>query len=160
MNASVGEPGNNHWLFKSEPAEFSIDDLQRVGQEPWTGVRNYQARNFMRDAMQLGDQAFFYHSNCALPGIVGICRIVTAASTDPSQFDPRSDYYDAKSQRSNPRWQCVQVGFERRLKRCISLHELSQQTTALANFSLLQRGNRLSILPVSQLQWNFILSLE
>jgi len=160
MKAPTTAVASQHWLFKSEPTEFSIDDLQRVGREAWTGVRNYQARNYMRDAMQLGDLAFFYHSNCAVPGIVGIGRISRKASADPTQFDPDSAYYDPKSQPDHPRWQCVQLGFERKLKRCISLHEISQKAAALGNLALLQRGNRLSIFPVTAPQWNFILSLE
>ncbi|MGE3103750.1 MAG: EVE domain-containing protein [Lysobacterales bacterium] len=150
----------NYWLFKSEPEEFSIDDLARVASEPWTGVRNYQARNFLRDAMRVGDRGFFYHSNCAEPGIVGILKIVAAARPDPTQFDPRSDYFDAASPPTAPRWVCVDVAFEGRLQRVVSLRELQQHAAQLDGFPLIRRGNRLSILPVGKAQWDFILRLS
>lgn len=146
----------NYWLFKSEPEQFSIDDLARVASEPWTGVRNYQARNSMRDAMRVGDRGFFYHSNCAGPGIVGTLNIAAAAQPDPTQFDPTSDYFDPASQPDAPRWCCVAVAFERRLPRPITLRELQQHVDDLGDFPLLKRGNRLSILPVSKAQWDFI----
>lgn len=150
----------NYWLFKSEPDEFSIDALKKAKREPWTGVRNYQARNFMRDGMRLGDLAFFYHSNCALPGIVGLCSIVKEAVPDLSQFDKNSAYFDAASQLDNPRWLAVEVAFKRKLRRTISLHELQQHARQLGDFALIRRGNRLSVLPVSKPQWDFILTLE
>ncbi len=146
----------NYWLFKSEPEEFSIDALARVANEPWTGVRNYQARNSMRDAMRTGDRGFFYHSNCAEPGIVGTLKIAGPARADPTQFDPHSDYFDPASTPEAPRWFCVAVAFESRLPRLISLRELQQHAAALADFALIKRGNRLSILPVSKAQWVFI----
>ncbi len=149
----------NHWLFKSEPEEFSIDDLKRVRKEPWTGVRNYQARNFMRDQMQVGDLGFFYHSNCPVPGIVGILRIATPPLTDRLQFVADSDYFDPTSDPANPRWFCVDVAFERKLKRTISLDELKNRDD-LGDFALTRRGNRLSILPVTTAQWSTILNLE
>ena len=102
-----GAAGMAFWLMKSEPEEFSIDNLAVCGREPWTGVRNYQARNFMRDQMQIGDGVFFYHSNCAVPGIVGIARVACEAYPDPTQFDPESDYFDPKSSPEAPRWQMV-----------------------------------------------------
>ena len=148
-----------HWLMKSEPEEFSIDDLAARGREPWTGVRNYQARNFMRDDMRVGDGVFFYHSNCAVPGIVGIARVASAAYADPTQFDPESDYFDPKSTPEAPRWQMVDVAFERKLPRTISLDELRGHAEALGDFPLLARGNRLSVLPVSNAQWKTILAL-
>ncbi|HRO87005.1 MAG TPA: EVE domain-containing protein [Chiayiivirga sp.] len=148
-----------HWLMKSEPEEFSIDDLAARGREPWTGVRNYQARNFMRDDMRVGDGVFFYHSNCAVPGIVGIARVASAAYPDPTQFDPQSDYFDPKSTPAAPRWQMVDVAFERKLPRTISLDELRRHADALGDFPLLARGNRLSVLPVSDAQWKTILAL-
>jgi predicted RNA-binding protein with PUA-like domain len=148
-----------HWLMKSEPEEFSIDDLAARGREPWTGVRNYQARNFMRDAMRVGDGVFFYHSNCAVPGIVGTARVASAAYADPTQFDPQSDYFDPKSSPEAPRWQMVDVAFERKLPRTISLDELRQHAAALGDFPLLARGNRLSVLPVTRAQWDSILAL-
>lgn len=150
-----------YWLMKSEPDTFSIDHLrQRPKQtEHWDGVRNYQARNMLRDEMKKGDQAFFYHSSCEEPGIVGIVDIVREAYPDFTAFDPESPYYDPKSTPETPRWYMVDVRFRRKLDRNISLAELKQQD-ALAGFSLLRRGNRLSILPVSEEEWRFILSLE
>lgn len=153
-------PARQYWLMKSEPEEFSIDDLARVGTEPWSGVRNYQARNFMWKQMRPGDGVLFYHSNAAVPGIVGLARVASAPYPDPTQFDPESDYYDARSTRETPRWWLVDVGFERRLSRTISLDELRRHAAALDDFALLRRGNRLSVLPVSAAQWNYILDLE
>jgi len=106
-----------YWLMKSEPDAFSIDDLAKVGQEPWSGVRNYQARNFMWKDMRVGDGVFFYHSNAKIPGIVGLAKVASAAYPDPTQFDPDSDYFDPKATRENPRWYLVDVAFERRLNR-------------------------------------------
>ncbi len=150
----------NYWLIKSEPDEFSIDDLARVGREPWSGVRNYQARNFMRDGMQVGDGVLFYHSNCTPPGVVGIAEVASAAYPDPTQFDPDSDYFDPASRSEAPRWLLVDVAFGRTLRRCISLDELKAQADALGDFPLLRRGNRLSVLPVTAAQWQHILSME
>lgn len=149
----------NHWLIKSEPDEFSIDQLARVGREPWSGVRNYQARNFMRDGMALHDRIFFYHSNCATPGIVGICTVARLAYPDPTQFDPQSDYHDPASRPDQPRWLCVDVAFERKLRRTITLDELKAMP-GLGDFALTRRGNRLSVLPVTAEQWQQILSVE
>ena len=148
-----------YWLMKSEPDAFSIDDLARAETEPWSGVRNYQARNFMRDGMQPGDGVLFYHSSCAEPGVVGIAEVVSDAYPDPTQFDRKSHYHDPKSSPEEPRWMLVNVAFKRKLARTISLAELKQQPR-LDGFMLLQRGNRLSILPVTTSQWNFILALE
>ncbi len=150
----------HYWLMKSEPEEFSIDDLQRVGREPWSGVRNYQARNFMRDGMKVGDGILFYHSNCVTPGVVGLARVACAAYPDPTQFDPASDYHDAGSPPEAPRWLLVDVAFERKLQRVLSLDELKQHAEALGDFALLRRGNRLSVLPVTAAQWNYLLKLE
>ena len=149
-----------YWLMKSEPDAFSIDDLAKVGQEPWSGVRNYQARNFMWKDMRVGDGVFFYHSNAKIPGIVGLAKVASAAYPDPTQFDPDSDYFDPKATRENPRWYLVDVAFERRLKRELSLEKLKKHTLALGDFALLNRGNRLSIVPVSKPQWQTILKLE
>ncbi|MBB4131070.1 EVE domain-containing protein [Xanthomonas sp. 3075] len=150
-----------YWLMKSEPDTFSIDDLQRVGTEPWNGVRNYQARNFMRDGMQVGDGVFFYHSNCKVPGIVGIAKVASAAYPDDTQFDPKSDYHDPKASREDPRWMLVDVAFERKLQRTISLDEIKQHADALGEgFPLIARGNRLSILPVTAAQWKLLLAME
>jgi predicted RNA-binding protein with PUA-like domain len=150
------------WLMKSEPDAFSITDLENRPDriEPWNGVRNYQARNFMRDAMEIGDHAFFYHSNCDEPGIVGLMRIASRAYPDPTQFDRKSPYFDSKSTREEPRWMLVDVRFERHLNRVITLAELRKHARDLRGFKLLEPGNRLSILPVSPEHWNYILALE
>lgn len=151
-----------YWLMKSEPDAFSIDDLERRPKqvEPWNGVRNYQVRNMMRDSMQPGDLAFFYHSSCPVPGIYGVMEIISRAYPDPTQFDPRSDYYDPKSKPEEPRWLLVDVQFRRKLKRPITLTMLREHEAALAGFRALAPGNRLSVLPVSQEHWNYILALE
>ena len=148
-----------YWLMKSEPDGFSIDDLARVGVEPWTGVRNYQARNFMRDGMSEGDGVLFYHSSCEVPGVAGLARVASAAYPDPTQFERKSEYFDEKSTHEDPRWMLVDVRFERKLARTIALAELKAQPR-LDGFALLQRGNRLSILPVTKAQWNVILGME
>ena len=146
--------------MKSEPDAFSIDDLQRVGTEPWNGVRNYQARNFMRQ-MQAGDGVFFYHSNCKVPGIVGIAEVASLAYPDPTQFDPKSDYFDAKSTREEPRWSLVDVTHQRTLEQTIPLGQIKHHSEALGDgFALTQRGSRLSVLPVTAAQWKLLLSLE
>jgi predicted RNA-binding protein with PUA-like domain len=149
-----------YWLMKSEPDAFSIDDLEKAGIEPWNGVRNYQARNHMRQ-MRVGDGVLFYHSSCAVPGIAGIAKVASAAYPDPTQFDPKSDYYDPKSTREEPRWSLVDVAFERKLKRAVPLEEIKRHTEALGEgFALTQRGSRLSVSPVSAAQWKLLLSLE
>jgi predicted RNA-binding protein with PUA-like domain len=150
-----------YWLFKSEPSVFSIDHLSRCFQqtEPWHGVRNYQARNMMRDQMRCGEQGFFYHSNTATPGIVGIVQVVREAYPDVTAFDPQSQYYDPKSHAENPRWYCVDIQLVHKLKHLITLSELKQHA-ALKDMPLLRRGNRLSVIPVTQDQWMFILGLE
>ena len=148
-----------YWLLKSEPAVFGIDDLERVGREPWDGIRNYQARNFIRDRMQPGDLAFFYHSNAKPPGITGMMRIASGARPDPTAFDPKAYHYDPKSNPENPRWYLMDIEFVRKLKRFISLNEL-RQYPELANMPLIHRGTRLSIMPVTPAQWMFILDLE
>ncbi|MFO7765387.1 MAG: EVE domain-containing protein [Pelovirga sp.] len=151
----------NYWLMKSEPSAFSIDDLARRSDqtEPWDGVRNYQARNFMRNQMNIGDQVFFYHSNCAVPGIVGIMEVVSESYPDPTAFDPHSNYFDPKSDPSNPRWFLVDVKYRRHTRRIIPLTELKQHGP-LEGMQLLRKGNRLSILPVTREQWDYILQLE
>jgi predicted RNA-binding protein with PUA-like domain len=153
----------NYWLMKSEPDVFGIDHLKARPRrtEPWDGVRNYQARNMMRDQMKKGDLAFFYHSNCDQPGIVGIMQIVREGYPDPTAFDPEAKYYDPKSDPDNPRWYQVDVKYQRHLKRNITLQELREYATAqLEDLPLLRKGNRLSIMPVGKAQWDFILSLE
>lgn len=149
----------NYWLMKSEPSELSIDALaelprQRVG---WFGVRNYQARNFMRDQMRCGDLAFFYHSSCAVPGVAGVVKIVREAYPDPTQFDPESPYFDPKAQVHSPRWFQVDVELVKKT-RLVPLFELRAQG-ALASMRIFQRGNRLSITPVQPEEWSCVVSL-
>ena len=152
----------NYWLIKSEPDAFSIDDLKNAPgkKDHWDGIRNYQARNFIRDQMQKGDLAFFYHSNCKPPGIVGICEIVSGAYPDHTAIDPNEKYFDPKSDPDNPRWLMMDVKYRRTTRRMISLEEIKQHAAQLDDFPLIRRGNRLSIMPVSQQHWDFILSLE
>lgn len=145
--------------MKSEPSEFGIDDLRRVGVEPWDGVRNYQVRNMMRDEMQKGDLAFLYHSACEEIGIAGIMTIAREAYPDPTAFDAASDHFDPKSDPDNPRWLMVEVRYRRRLKRVIGLAELKRHLQ-LKDMPLLRKANRLSVTPVTIEQWDFILSLE
>jgi predicted RNA-binding protein with PUA-like domain len=148
-----------YWLMKSEPEDFSIDDLMRAAKKttPWFGVRNYQARNYMRDEMQLGDQALFYHSSCEVPGIAGIVEISRLAYPDATQFDYKSRYFDPKSTRAKPRWFNVDVRLAKKT-RLVPLTEL-REYPQLAEMRLLQRGNRLSITPVEPDEWKFILSV-
>ena len=150
-----------YWLMKSEPEEFSIDDLRArpARTEPWDGVRNYQARNMMRDEMRKGDLVFFYHSNCETPGIAGIAKIAREGHPDPTAFDPEDKHYDPKSDPQNPRWFLVDVKFVRKLKRLIPLSEIKSKR-ALESLALVRRGNRLSIMPVTKKQWEFISGLE
>lgn len=152
----------NYWLMKSEPDVFGIDDLKsRKDQtEPWDGVRNYQARNMMRDDMKKGDQIFFYHSNCDVPGIVGIAEVVREGYPDHTSWDPESKYYDPKSNEENPRWFMVDVKYKKKFKRTISLNELREHAQVLSDLALLRKGNRLSINPVSKDQWDYICGLE
>ncbi|AKC86211.1 EVE domain-containing protein [Pseudoxanthomonas suwonensis] len=154
-------PRKRYWLMKSEPDAFSIDDLQRVGTEPWNGVRNYQARNFMRDGMKVGDGVLFYHSNTAVPGIVGVASVASPAYPDETQFDRKSHYFDPKATREQPRWFLVDVKFERKLERTIPLEEIKQHADELGEaFPLVARGSRLSVFPVTAAQWKLLLSLE
>ena len=153
----------NHWLMKSEPNAFSFDDLQNSpgGKTHWDGVRNYQARNFMRDLMKKDDLVFFYHSNTAEPGIIGIAKVSREAYPDHTAFDSEDKHYDPKSDPKNPRWLMVDISYERKLKTFIALSELRKHSDAqLKNLTLLRHGNRLSITPVNTKEWNFILSLE
>lgn len=150
----------HYWLMKSEPSDFSIDDLARVGTEPWTGVRNYQARNYMR-AMQAGDGVLFYHSSTEVPGIYGIAEVAAAAYPDPTQFDRKSKYFDEKATREEPRWSLVDVGYVRTLKQPIPLETIRAHAAALGeDFALIRRGTRLSVLPVTAAQWKHLLGLE
>jgi Uncharacterized conserved protein len=145
-----------HWLMKSEPGEFSIDDLAHAPQKttPWVGVRNYQARNFMRDDMRVGDRAFFYHSSCAEPGIAGIVEISRLAYPDSTQFDPKSAYYDPKSPPDAPRWLHVDVKLVRKT-RLVTLPML-RAAAGLDDMVVLRRGNRLSITPVTPAEWKIV----
>jgi predicted RNA-binding protein with PUA-like domain len=148
----------NYWLMKSEPDECSIDDALAAPKQltPWTGVRNYQARNYMRDEMRVGDGVLFYHSSCPEPGIAGLAEVASASFVDPSQFDKKSDYYDPKSKREAPRWYCVDVRAKKKIK-LIPIAEL-QKHAALKNMLTLRPGNRLSITPVTAAEWKFICS--
>ena len=153
-------PRKRHWLMKSEPGDFSIDDLQRVGTEPWTGVRNYQARNFMRQ-MQVGDGVLFYHSNAEVPGIYGIAEVASTPYPDPTQFKKNSKYHDPKATQEQPRWDLVDVKFVRKLERAIPLEEIRTHADALGEeFALIRKGSRLSVLPVTAAQWKRLLALE
>lgn len=149
-----------HWLMKTEPATFGIEHLKRRKNqtEHWDGVRNFQARNFMRE-MRNGDEAFFYHSSCAEPGIVAIVEIVREAYPDFTAWDPESPYYDPRSTPDKPYWYMVDVRLKRELAQAITLATLKQQK-ALAGMRLLARGNRLSVMPVSEAEWRTILALE
>lgn len=149
-----------YWLLKSEPGCYSIDDLKNADKqtEHWDGVRNYQARNFMRDGMQVGDLAFFYHSNCNPPGIAGICKVVSKPYPDHTAFDPEDRHYDPKSDPDNPRWMMVDVKFVKKFDKLVSLPELKQQAE-LAQMRILQKGNRLSITPIESDEWQTILEL-
>jgi predicted RNA-binding protein with PUA-like domain len=151
----------NYWLMKSEPSAFSIDDLKTMTEqtEHWDGVRNYQARNMMRDQMKIGDRAFFYHSNCPVPGIVGLMEVVREGYPDHTAFDPNSKYFDEKSNPDKPRWFMVDVKYIRHTKRVIPLDEL-KALAALENLPLVRKGNRLSLMPVSETEWHYILSIE
>ncbi len=149
----------SYWLFKSEPSSYSIDDLQQEENQTtcWDGVRNYQARNFMRDDMKVGDRAFFYHSNGKTPGIVGIVDIVRSSYIDTTAFDPEDHHYDPKSTPNNPRWLMVDVRFRQRFS-IITLSSLKQHPL-LTSMLILRKGNRLSITPVSKTHWDVIISL-
>ena len=152
-----------YWLMKSEPDAFGIEDLKARGQagEPWDGVRNYQARNMLRDEMKVGDGILFYHSNCEVPGVVGLAEVSSEPYPDATAFDPEAKYFDPKSDPDNPRWYLLEVRYVRHTKRTIPLTELKQYAEGpLADFPLVRRGNRLSVMPVTPEQWDFILELE
>ena len=153
----------NYWLLKTEPGTFGIDHLAALPRQTsgWDGVRNYQARNYLRDGVKRGDLAYLYHSSCAVPGIAGTVRVVRAAYPDASALDPKSDHYDPQSDAAAPRWFAIDVQLQRRLPRLITLDELRAHAHGeLRGFALLQRGSRLSVMPVSAAHWRFILSLE
>ena len=144
------------WLMKSEPNAYSIETLEKEKETIWDGIRNYQARNFMRK-MEIGDQAFFYHSNCKPPGIVGLMKIINKNLIDPTQFDQNSKYYDSKSDKSNPRWDCVKVQFLFKSKEIISLQELKSLFNE-DELLVVKKGNRLSIIPVHKKSANLLIS--
>lgn len=144
-----------YWLMKSEPDEASIDDLVRLGRLPWTGVRNYQARNFMRDDMRVGDGVLFYHSSCPEPGVAGLAEIASGTEPDPTQFDPASPYHDPKSSPDAPRWLQLDVRLVRKT-RLLPLAEM-RDAPELSTMRVLQRGNRLSITPVTADEWRAVL---
>ena len=151
----------NYWLFKSEPDAFSISDLKAMKgkKDHWDGIRNYQARNLMRDQMVKGDLGFFYHSSCKVPGIVGIVEIVKEAYPDHTSWDPKAKYYDPKSSPDNPRWVMIDVKFRQEFKEIISLEQL-RTVPKLEGMALLQKGSRLSIQPVTKAHWNIIVKLS
>lgn len=151
----------NFWLLKSEPDTFGIDDLKRVKVEPWTGVRNYQARNNML-AMKVGDQCFFYHSSSQVIGIVGVYVVAKERVVDETQFDKKSPYFDPKSTRENPRWYCVEIKFVKKFPKILTLEEIKKAASknlALKNLRLIQKGSRLSVQPVSEAEFETILKL-
>jgi len=145
------------WLMKSEPDAFGIDDLARVRVEPWTGVRNYQARNFMRQ-MLVGDDVLFYHSNAKPSGVAGLAKVHRTGVVDETQFDPKSPYFDPKSDRAAPRWDCVDVAFVEKLPAVVSLDEL-RQAPGLEDMLVLRRGMRLSVQPVTADEWKIVVAL-
>ncbi len=152
----------NYWLMKSEPDVFGIDHLARAKNQTsaWDGVRNFQARNFLKNGMKVGDLAFFYHSSCEVPGIAGVMQVVRAGYPDKTAFDPKNDHYDADSDPDKPRWYVVDVKLEKKFARVVSLEELRKhQAGRLKDMVVLKRGNRLSITPVTKSEWEFINSL-
>ena len=153
----------SYWLMKTEPSSFSVEDLERLPHKitSWDGVRNYQARNMLRDDFGKDDLAFFYHSSCEVPGIAGVVKVVREAYPDPTQFDRRSEYYDAKSTRETPRWFCVDVKLAKRIEPVITLPELREhESGALREMVILKRGNRLSVTPVTAAEWRCIVALR
>lgn len=149
----------NYWLMKSEPDVFSIDTLKTKKKSGWDGVRNYQARNFMRDNMKNGDMVLFYHSSCEVPGVAGLAIVSKESHPDPTQFDPKSDYYDPKATKENPRWFMVEVSFFEKFDAVITLGQI-KNVKALENMPLVQKGSRLSINPVSENEYKTILGLK
>ncbi|HYG75452.1 MAG TPA: EVE domain-containing protein [Planctomycetota bacterium] len=148
----------NFWLVKSEPDDYSFEQLRKDGSIGWTGVRNYQARNYMRDQMKLGDGVLFYHSNAEPPAIMGIAEVSKESHPDPTQFDSKSDYYDAKSKKDSPTWMMVDIKFVEAFKRPLTLPEL-KKAKGLEKMLLLRKGQRLSVMPVSSEEWKRVLAL-
>lgn len=149
----------NYWLIKSEPDAFSIDDMEKAGTEPWDGIRNYQARNFMRDKMEIGDLAFFYHSNCKPPGVVGVVKVASRPYPDHTAWDSSAKYYDPKSSEENPRWMMVDFEFVEKFPTIIPLHTL-KTVPELEDMLILRKGSRLSITPVEKSHFEEILKLK
>ncbi len=149
----------NYWLFKSEPDAYSIDDLKNEPQSigRWDGIRNYQARNMLRDDIKIGDQVLFYHSSCKDVGIAGTAKVTSEPYPDPLQFDPESKYYDPKSKQEEPRWVCLDIQYQQEVKKFLSLKQI-KETTELQDMVLVKRG-RLSIQPVTQSEWDHIMKL-
>ena len=147
-----------YWLMKSEPDDFSIDDLARKKREPWSGVRNYQARNYMRDEMRVGDGVLFYHSSCDVPGVYGLGKVASEPYPDPTQFDRKSDYHDPESPKEQPRWQLVDVAYDRTFAAPVTLDVLKADAK-LEGLVALRKGNRLSITPVDKPHWDRIVAL-
>lgn len=148
----------SYWLVKSEPDDFSLDDLERQGKEPWTGVRNYQARNFMRDGMKKGDLVLFYHSNIAPPGVVGLAEVLSAPYADPTAFNEKSEYFDPKSNPEKPTWILVDIGFREKFPRMVSLDEIRNHPV-LTHMRVAQKGSRLSVQPVSEEQFTTLVAV-
>lgn len=144
-----------YWIFKSEPDVYGIDHLKEDKKTTWDGVRNYQVRNMMRDLMKKGDQVYFYHSSTKIPGIYGLCEITKEAFADPSQFDPKSQYFDSKSKSEDPRWLMVEVKFKKKFKKPLTLTEMKSRKD-LSHLKILQRGNRLSITELSKNDFDLI----
>ncbi|MDB5266184.1 MAG: hypothetical protein JWM39_897 [Parcubacteria group bacterium] len=143
------EESPKYWLVKSEPSTYSIDDLKKDKKTAWTGVRNYTARNFMRDSMRPGDPVLFYHSSCPVPGVYGIAKVASKAYPDPTQFDPKSPYYDPKATKEKPIWYLVDIAFVKKLEQPVTLEQMKQDPR-LKDMTLLQRGNRLSVMGLSK----------
>jgi predicted RNA-binding protein with PUA-like domain len=148
-----------YWLMKNEPEDYGIDDLKKDKTEHWDGIRNYQVRNMIRDDMSIGDIAFFYHSNCEIPGIYGLMTINSKAYPDHTAFDKKAKYYDVKSDKNKPTWLMVDVKYKRKLSNAITLKELKSKKK-LSEMRVVQKGNRLSITEVTEKDWEYILSLE
>jgi predicted RNA-binding protein with PUA-like domain len=148
-------PMKKYWLMKSEPEVFSIDDLSKLGEAPWDGVRNYQARNFMMNDMKVGDEVLFYHSSSEPPGVAGLAKVVAEAAPDVTQFDKKSEYFDPKASKDKPRWFCVKVGFVEKFPQLVELSRLRDEK-ALKDMPLFQKGQRLSVQPVGEKEFNWI----
>lgn len=147
-----------YWLMKTEPESFSIDDLKRLKKDAWSGVRNYQARNFMKE-MKVGDAVLFYHSSTTPPGVAGLAKVVALAHPDETQFDKKSPYYDPKATKAKPIWYCVDVGYVQKFQKLIPLEKL-RAVKALKNMVLLERGSRLSVQPVTEKEYATIIKLQ